>query len=183
MQTDQTQRQTLYASAQQRNETFGYNHQHLPRVQQNYNDNWKCNHLMGETLSQDISEAPQSYYEHSCPDPNVKSIVSSNLYTSLPCHSPDSSIQYIPHVPVEIAPVQRDNYWVADLNARIYERSLLLQPIEDPNMEYHARQSLLTTIAENLRPNSDPYLHTIASTDQSFANQIQHQLPPAVTRY
>ena len=95
------------------------------------------------------------------------------------------TINFIPHQkPVELAPRQNENYWVADLNAKIYERSLLNNPNPDPNAEYHARESLLATIGQaNLRPNSDPYLQQIANPQDSFAHRVNTCKPlPAMTR-
>jgi hypothetical protein len=197
----------LYASAAERDALFGYDKQNLPRVQRNYNASYKWNHLASPE-SQDIGQAPRNFYFNTSTNPSEKSVIGylgmrPNLYndnfvtwnkavpdfyrtwqplttTANPVPT-GMHVQYIPHTPVEIAPRQRENYWVADLNARIYERSLLSSAVENPYANWYARQAFINLIAQDMRLTSDPYLQPINGPDQTLASRLMKGDIPAVT--
>lgn len=93
--------------------------------------------------------------------------------------------KWIPHKPVEIAPRRDPNYWVADLNARLYERSLVGSAKENPYANFYRRQGLINLLAQNMPPRNDPYTKVIASGQDSFACQLQQNsgIGPATTSF
>jgi len=92
---------------------------------------------------------------------------------------------YVPHKPVEVAPQQRPDYWGADLNARMYERSLISSAKEQPYANFYRRQGLINLISQNMPSRNDPYLKKIEKPEDSFVCQIQRSggKPPAVTSF
>ena len=68
---------------------------------------------------------------------------------------------YIPHNPAETAPQHRPGYWGADLNARMYERSLLNSTKEHQRAHCHRRQGLVNLISQNIPCGNDPYLKRV----------------------
>lgn len=57
--------------------------------------------------------------------------------------------------------INAHNFERADLQQKIYERSLLLAPVFDRNKEYHAREVMLAEIASTMNPRSDAYQRPI----------------------
>jgi hypothetical protein len=202
--TSSNLRNWLFATAEERNEAFGYSGQVLPRVQQNYNAAWKTT-TCGP--SQDVSQADQNYYFDMRTDPREKSVIGylgmqPNLYndnllpvsTVVPMEYKSwepftttanpvprgTRVQFIPHAPVEVAPRQRESYWVADLNARIHERKLVTGAIENPYANFYARQAFMNLVAQNMRSPGDPYVQTINGPQELFCPCPK---PPPVTDF
>jgi hypothetical protein len=208
--TSANMRRTLFASAAERSHVFGYDKQNNGRVQQNYNDNWKYNHLASPS-SKDISQAGREYYFNTSVDPSKKAILGylgmnptiydDNLqaglntvvqdryknwqpFTSTANPIPSGGrVQFIPHESTEIAPRQMESYWQADLNSRMYERGLISSAIESPYSNWYGRQALLNLVSQNMRSSSDPYLKQINSPDETFANQVRSGNLPSVTNF
>jgi hypothetical protein len=203
--TSASLRNWLFPTIAERNEAFGYDHLLLPPVQQNYNLFWKTPYTAGP--SADVSTAPKDYYFNLPANPSRESVIGfvgmqPNLYndnllplstvppnfwksgelfstTANPVPS-GAYVRYIPHPPVEIAPNQTRAYWEADLNGRLYERSLINSAKENPYSNWYGRQGLINLLAENIRT-QDPYLQPITGPCESIASQLQRCEPPAVT--
>jgi hypothetical protein len=203
-------RRTLWDSAAQRSQQMGYDRQNLGRVQDNYHENYKCN-FMASPDSQDISQAPRNYYFNTTVDPSQKAVIgftgmNPNLYndnllpglntvmqnrykswepfstTANPIVS-GGRVQFIPHEPVEVAPRQREQYWGADLNARLYERNVQNAAIESGYNNFHARTSLINLVAANMRTGGDRYTKVINGPQDTFAAQVKKCGPPATTNF
>lgn len=208
--TDNNLRQWLWPTVAERNDAFGYSRQQLPQLQKTYNDNWKhVNVPSGSSL--DVSQATKDYYFNMSVDPSVKSVIGftgirPNLYndnlqsvSSVPPNNyrswePFSTtanpvplgtyVRFIPHAPVEVAPVQRENYWTGDLNGRLYERSLIGSAVENPYANFYARQGMLSLLAQNMRVGGDTYTKPLVGPKDAFAYQAQHlPSPPPVTNF
>lgn len=197
----------LYDSAADRNELFGYDQQHLMRVQDTLNNTYLTDDTPPGT-SCDVTMAPKDYYFDLRVKQNEKAIIgftdrTPNLYddnvvpgeptieypyryknwqtlttSAVPPILKGCPVSYTPHEPVEIAP-RPDNYWIADLNARLYERQLINSAIENPYANFYGRQAWLGLLAQNMPNDNDPYLHRIERPEDSYAYQLTHHGPPA----
>jgi hypothetical protein len=180
----------LYDSVQERNELFGYNHQHLMRVQENHNNSYLVNQFpLSQPYDTDYyfdlrakdksiigftEQTPHLYNDNVLP--GQPTIEQPNLYKNWEPFTTTAApvlkgqyTQFIPHTPVEIAPRQNSNYWSADLNARLYERQLISSAKEQPYANFYARQGMLNLLAQNMPSSTDRYLRKIEEPSSTLA--------------
>lgn len=89
------------------------------------------------------------------------------------------STTFVPNErPVEIAPRINKNFWTADLNSKLYERSIINSAQENPYLNFYHRQGMINLLAQNMRNTNDPY--TVPLTGQTFDIQLQqnNNIPP-----
>lgn len=195
----------LYESVEDRNSIFGYDQLNLMRVQEAHNN--AHFHDAPPGASCDVSSAPLDYYydlrvrdkavigfTHATPNlyddcvyPGQPTIEAPNLHknwqtfttTATPPLLKGCPVTFTEHEPVEIAPRLQSNYWLADLNARLYERQLINSAQENPYANFYGRQAMLNLLAQNMPNDNDPYLHRIEKPTDSFAYQLTNFGPPA----
>ena len=92
---------------------------------------------------------------------------------------------YVPHEPVEVAPKQTPKYWEADLNARMYERSVIVAAEENPYVNYNRRQVYLGLLAKDMSSKRDTYTQKVSGPEETFAYKLgqNNGIPPAVTNF
>jgi len=202
----------LYEGKQERNALFGYDYLQRQPLQQRYHDNYFCNNLPGNV--KDIRAAPKDYYFDMRTEPCEKTVIGPldtrpnlyndnvlpytrtferpNLYkswepfttTAVPAMK-GQYVTYIPHKPCEVAPNNDDKLWVADLNSKLYERSIISSAREQPYANHYRRQGLVNLISINVRPDGDPYSKKIQTPDDTFCASVARNggNPPAVTSF
>jgi hypothetical protein len=203
---------TLYASEGERNALFGYDYLQKQPLQQRYHQGYFRNDL--KVNVRDIRQSPKDYYfdmkTRECEKtvigplntrpnlyndnvlPYTTTFERPNLYkswqplttTAVPAMK-GQYVQYIPHKPCEVAPNNDPKLWVADLNAKMYERSLISSAREQPFANWYRRQGLQNLVSQYVPPSNDPYTKKIARPDDTFCASLKRNgnKPPAVTSF
>lgn len=122
------------------------------------------------TLDAPSSQRPQLYRNW---DPNGSKSVAP-VYRG--------ATKFVPHAPVEVAPVHDPNLWVADLNAKIYERAVAVGAEPHPNVNYYRRQAMVNMITQNWESRRDPYARPVQKPSETFAAMVTASdgVPPAM---
>ena len=164
---------TTYASLHDRNKLFGYDYlQKHPRLQ-NYNERYFEYREKSYEVDPDIKVQNKARLDNPNVFPNLydDNIKTDRANTSLPNrkrtwepHSssavPSVSGQYSTFTPTtreHRGPTTRDTYWVADLNAEIFDRRLSLSAKEQPYVNHYRRQGMISLIAKDMNPSNDVY--------------------------
>jgi hypothetical protein len=200
----------LYDSLQDRNQSFGYNYTLNQRVNDNYHNSYFEPNIsppqapknyyfqmhtdpnIKSTLSdfdfQDIR--PNLYNDNVLPTTptfeypdlyrNWKPFTTTARPIMKNCYT-----TYVPHEPVEVAPKQTPKYWEADLNARMYERSVIVAAEENPYVNYNRRQVYLGLLAKDMSSKRDTYTQKVSGPEETFAYKLRQNngIPPAVTNF
>jgi len=83
---------------------------------------------------------------------------------------------------VEVAPLG-DRYWVADLSALLYERSIAQQAEPDPYSFMNARQMWMQFAWTDMVESKDRFTRPLSSLDQSYAVRFKTQGAPRFTNF
>jgi hypothetical protein len=87
------------------------------------------------------------------------------------------SLSWTPHEPCEVAPNHSGEYWVTDLNSRLYERTLINGAQEQPYSNFNRMQTLTNLLGMHMPNKSDYYTRPLDG--KTYCETVKTEGQPA----
>lgn len=202
--TRENVRKKLYDSLEERNRLY-YDHLALPTLQVNHNNSYFENIAPGP--EHDISVAPRDSYFGMRPKSGAHLIgdlsVTPNLYddivrpgvptlweptltrtgqpftTTAMDPTAIKKTEWRPHTPCEVAPRHSSDYWVAGLDSKYFERSMIMGAEEQPYANFNRMQTWVNLLGTNMPNKKDMYTRPLKG--KTYCETVKTEGQPAAS--
>ena len=87
------------------------------------------------------------------------------------------AVTYTPHKPCEVAPRHDSNYWVPDMNSRMFERRIIDGAQEQPYANFNRMQTFVNLLGTNMPNKKDMYTRPL--NGKTYCETVKTEGQPA----